>query len=235
MEPESIDWNSVESVFVLDDTYESFDAPHWLDLSASDEPIDLESWFCNPDCKHPKNIEDFRKTTHYSKVKLVRSVSISEIFPFRDRNRRDVKLKEKEKSSSSTAKFPNPKNSNEDSENKNPNVSAPIPYGRTKPRRASTKPSTEKKKQRDDSSENSWKHEHKPQLRSTFSARNLLGRREILNQITDFCSEIKKLGRTSWKKGATEKEHVVLGELKERVRDRERMPLLVIKEGERET
>ena len=35
MEPEKIDWNSVESIFVEDDTYERID-----DLSAPNEPID---------------------------------------------------------------------------------------------------------------------------------------------------------------------------------------------------
>lgn len=48
MEPENIDWKNVESIFVKDDMYENFDAPQWVDLSAPDEPIDDEPWFCNP-------------------------------------------------------------------------------------------------------------------------------------------------------------------------------------------
>lgn len=234
MEPENIDWKNVESIFVKDDMYENFDAPQWVDLSAPDEPIDDEPWFCNIDCKHPKNAEDFLKSVRFSKVKLLRSVTISEFFPFRDRNRRDLKQKEKEINSSSAAKIPNPKslrtkgsyfskNSISDSENKNPNVSAPIPNGKTK-----SKKLTEMKKQFGNPSE----HEKKPQLRSTFSARNLLAGREILNQITEFCSELKKLGSKSSKKAVEKEHHGVLGELKERVRDRERMPLLNIKEGE---
>ncbi|XP_059463203.1 uncharacterized protein LOC132192035 [Corylus avellana] len=240
MEPENIDWKNVESIFVKDDMYENFDAPQWVDLSAPDEPIDDEPRFCNPDCKHPKNAEDFLKPIRYSKVKLLRSVSISEIFPFRDRNRRDVKQKEQEINSSSAAaaKVPTQKSlrargsyfskNSMDSENKNPNVSAPIPNGRTtKSKKAASKPSTEVKKQFG----NPLEHEKKPQLRSTFSARNLLGGREILNQITEFCSELKKLGSKSSKKSTEKEEHRVLGELKERVRDRERMPLLETREG----
>lgn len=48
MEPENIDWKNVQSIFVNDDMYENFDAPQWVDLSAPDEPIDDEPWFCNP-------------------------------------------------------------------------------------------------------------------------------------------------------------------------------------------
>jgi hypothetical protein len=155
-----------------------------------------------------------------------------------------VKQKEQEINSSSAAaaaaKLPNQKslrakgsyfskNSMEDSENKNPNVSAPIPNGRTtKSKKAASKPSTEMKKQFGNPSE----HEKKPHLRSTFSARNLLGGREILNQITEFCSELKKLGSKTSKKATEKEKHGVLGELKERVRDRERMPLLETKQGE---
>lgn len=142
---------------------------------------------------------------------------------------RDVEQKEKEINSSSAAKVPNQKslrtkgsyfskNPIEDSENKNPNVSAPIPNGRTKSKKAASKPSTEMKKQFG----NPPAHEKKPHLRSTFSARNLLGGREILNQITEFCSELKKLGSKSSKKATEKEQHGVLGELKEREREREK-------------
>uniref|UniRef100_A0A2N9ECZ1 Uncharacterized protein n=1 Tax=Fagus sylvatica TaxID=28930 RepID=A0A2N9ECZ1_FAGSY len=209
MEPENIDWNSVESIFEEDDTYENFDAPQWVDLSAPDETIDDRAWFCNPDCKHPKNAEDFLKPTQYLKVKLLRSLSISEILPFRDRNRRDLKLKGKEINSfSQAAKIPNPKSlktkgSNEDSENKNPNIFAPIANDGIDSKKAAMKTSNEKKIRKqlnDESSENSFVDERKPQLKSSFSAHNLLGGQEILNQITEFCCELKKLGRKSWKK-----------------------------------
>ncbi|XP_041028565.1 uncharacterized protein LOC121268377 isoform X2 [Juglans microcarpa x Juglans regia] len=244
MEPENIDWNNVESEFIEDDTYENYDAPQWVDLSAPDRPVHDEPWFCAPDCKHQKNNADFLKPVRLSKVKLLRTASISEILPFRDRNRRNVKPKEKEINPSSSTNFPDSKSlktkgsyysqssSIEDGENRNPNVSAPIPNGRTRSEKATRKPSTENEKKSVELSENSSKHDRKPQMRNTFSARNLLGGREILNQITEFCSELKKLGRRrSWKKGTKAKEQDgVLGELKKRVRDRERSPLLVVKE-----
>lgn len=75
-------------------------------------------------------------------------------------------------------------------------------------------------------------------LKSTFSASNLVGGREILSQIKEFCAELKKIARKSSKNGAIISEKVpsdgVLGELKERVRAKERMPLLVdvVKETE---
>lgn len=51
MEPENIDWDNIDSTFIQDDTYENFDAPKWVDLSAaSNEPLvdedDQEIWFC---------------------------------------------------------------------------------------------------------------------------------------------------------------------------------------------
>lgn len=51
MEPENIDWNNIDSTFVLDETYEYFDAPKWFDFTASNELVfdeeDDETWFCN--------------------------------------------------------------------------------------------------------------------------------------------------------------------------------------------
>jgi len=52
MEPENIDWDNIDSTFVQDDTYENFDAPKWVDLSAASiQPlVDDEDyhgiWFC---------------------------------------------------------------------------------------------------------------------------------------------------------------------------------------------
>ena len=65
MEPEKIDWKSVESIFVEDDTYEPIEnlsapdepindpsAPvvkiNWVNLFAPDEPINNQAWFRNP-------------------------------------------------------------------------------------------------------------------------------------------------------------------------------------------
>ncbi|TKY62591.1 hypothetical protein E2542_SST12449 [Spatholobus suberectus] len=95
MEPENIDWDNIDSTFTRDDTYENFDGPKWVDLSAFDESlVDDEAWFCTRDCKHPKTVEDFLKptATRNSKAKLLRFATISEILPFRDRNRRENSL-----------------------------------------------------------------------------------------------------------------------------------------------
>ncbi|KAK3217772.1 hypothetical protein Dsin_011742 [Dipteronia sinensis] len=96
MEAENIDWSNIDSMFEEDYTYENINAPKWVDLAAPTESIDDDTWFCNPNCKHAKNVEDFLKPTRNLKMKLLRSVSISEILPFRDWNRRDVKRKGKE-------------------------------------------------------------------------------------------------------------------------------------------
>lgn len=53
MEPEIIDWNNIDSVFIEDDTYENLNAPKWVDFSVPDEqPIDDDAWFCNPGMTH---------------------------------------------------------------------------------------------------------------------------------------------------------------------------------------
>ena len=85
----------------------------------------------------------------------------------------------------------------------------------------------------DDLRDNSAKSDRKRGLKSTFSARNLVAGREILSQITEFCAELKKMASKSSKKGASQKaSDGVFGELKERVREKERRPLLVVKERE---
>lgn len=114
--------------------------------------------------------------------------------------------------------------SNEDNENLNPNLTTPpLNY----------KENMEEKKQREDSHGNSSQQERKPPgLKSTFSSRNLVAGREVLSQITGFCAELKKLARKGLKKGSSEKvSGGVLGELKkEKVREKERRPLLVVEE-----
>ncbi|KAB5519486.1 hypothetical protein DKX38_023805 [Salix brachista] len=89
MEPEVIDWDNIDSVFIEDDTYENLNAPKWVDLSASPEqPVDDDAWFCKPGCKHPKTVEDYLRSKRGSKVKFLKSATISEMLPFRERNRR---------------------------------------------------------------------------------------------------------------------------------------------------
>ncbi|XP_022766012.1 uncharacterized protein LOC111310903 [Durio zibethinus] len=227
MEHENIDWNNIESIFEEDDTYENINAPKWVDLSAPCETIDDEAWFCKPGCKHPKCAEDYLKSKHYSKVKLLRSMTISEILPFRDRTRREAKAKNGEKWSKPAQSL------TVDNENRNPNLSTPPLSAKTMPNKLAKKSSMKEKTLLDDLRDNSAKSDGKRGLKSTFSARNLGAGREILSQITELCAELKKMARKGSKKGASEKASGgVLGELKERVRERERTPLLVVKDRE---
>ncbi|KAK7285560.1 hypothetical protein RJT34_20335 [Clitoria ternatea] len=245
MDPENIDWDNIDSTFIEDDAYENFEAPKWADLSASDDPllVNDETWFCTTDCNHPKTAEDFLKppTSITSKAKLLRFASFSEILPFRDRNRREnpsnvassyVKASEKSRRLNCAGSF------DEDSENKNPNFSAPNPNGRTnKLKKPLMRPKTSKgsSKEMNGSMECDAKSHRKSQLRSTFSAQNLLGGREILSQINGFYSELKRLAaRKSSKKGINEKgpspsPNNVSEEVKENQAHRERVPLLVVK------
>ncbi|TXG70462.1 hypothetical protein EZV62_005397 [Acer yangbiense] len=211
MEAENIDWSNIESTFEEDYTYENINAPRWVDLSAPTEPVNDDTWFCNTNCKHAKNVEDFLKPTRNLKVvmKLLRSV--------------DVKRKGKENRVSSVE---NPKteclgiqasdSSSDNNENQNPNHSTVT---------LNIKSDLEKKKQRDDSDANSTSRNDRkqPGLRSTFSARNLVaGRREVVNQITEFCGELKKMARYGLKKKGWSSE-------------KKRVPLLVVKQRERQT
>ena len=110
------------------------------------------------------------------------------------------------------------RNVHEESENKNPNLAAqiPIPRCNSKSRKAAMTP-------RNESSQDSSKQRVKPQLRSTFSASNLLRGREILNQITEFCTELKNLAKKGSRKETSENNSLKEGA-------RERMPL-IIREG----
>ncbi|XVE61185.1 hypothetical protein DITRI_Ditri06bG0019200 [Diplodiscus trichospermus] len=226
MEDENIDWNNVESIFEEDEAYEDINAPKWVDLSVPSETVDDEAWFCKPGCRHPKCAEDYLKLKHHTKLKLLKSRTISEILPFRDRTRREAKAKNGEKGSNKPAQ-----SSNDDNENRNPNLATPPLGAMTMPKTSAKK--SEEKNQMDDLRNNSAKYDRKRGLKSTFSARNLAAGREILSQITEFCSELKKMASKSSKKGASEKvSNGVLGELKERVREKERTPLLVVKERE---
>ncbi|GLT39728.1 hypothetical protein SLA2020_139040 [Shorea laevis] len=201
MESEAIDWNNIESIFEEDDAYENINAPTWVDLSTPCEHADDEAWFCKSGCKHPKSVEDFLRLKQNQKGKLLRSLSISEILPFRDITRRETKTKKGVKVPKYAGNF------SEDSENKNPNLSSTPPIEEKtllKLKKPSTKSTTEKKigMKMDGSVENLGKNDRKPSLRSTFSARNLVPGREIMSQITDFCAELKKIVRKGSKKGA---------------------------------
>ncbi|KAF8395858.1 hypothetical protein HHK36_019812 [Tetracentron sinense] len=201
MEPAKIDWNNIESRFVQDDLFEHINAPKWVDFSAPEESVNDEAWFCKPDCRHPKSVEDFLRSQSASKVKLLGSASVSEIPPLGDRNRRDANLKRRglnpsliqdlKPEKTTTSKPPN--KFHENSENENPNLSTPPPNHQSKSMKSAIKSSTEKKKHLDNSPSNSSQNDRQPQLKSTLSAQNLFGGRDILNRITEFCNELKKL------------------------------------------
>ncbi|KAI5427005.1 uncharacterized protein LOC127126289 [Lathyrus oleraceus] len=233
MEPENIDWNNIDSTFVQDDTYEYFDAPKWFDFTASNELLvdedDDETWFCTQDCKHRNIAQDFPKpitTTTNSKAKLLKFASFSEILPFRERNRREKSSMVK--NCDENRRPICSRNLSEDIENKNPNFTATNFDGGTNKLK---KPLLEETA---DLKECSVRSNRRSKLKSTFSAQNLLGGREIMSQITGFCSELKRLAtrKGASKKGGGSDPNGVLGELKEKtVRRKERVPLLVVNEG----
>lgn len=76
----------------------------------------------------------------------------------------------------------------EDGENQNPNLSTPVDH-QVRSLKAAVKLSNQKKKPVDELS----RANDAPRLKSTLSARNLFAGRTILNQITEFVGELKKL------------------------------------------
>nr|DAD29842.1 TPA_asm: hypothetical protein HUJ06_031310 [Nelumbo nucifera] len=218
MEPAKIDWKNIDSRFVEDELYEHINAPKWVDLSAPDEHVDDEAWFCRPECRHPKIAEDFLRSTPTSKAKHLRSISVSEILPLGDRNRKDANLKRRGlipssassprilKSDTTTPSKP-PRRFQQDIENNNPNFSSPLQNYEAKIKKAAIKSSTERKKLLDDSPSHAdtSQNDRYPQLKSTLSARNLFAGRDILNQITEFCNELKKLAMRAKEREKLEK------------------------------
>ncbi|CAH1445110.1 unnamed protein product [Lactuca virosa] len=192
-----IDWK--DSKFEKDILYEDINAPQWIDFSNHDPPVDDEAWFCRPDCDHPKTVEDFFRQRTPNSAKLPRSVSVSEIPEFSDRNRRDAALKKRG--------FPLNKDSKttkciQDSENQNPNFSTP-PIHKPKSIKEMIKSSSEKI-----NVENDFLLKEEPQpprlLKHTLSARNLFAGRDILNQVTEFCNELKRLATRAKDNGEKE-------------------------------
>ena len=133
---------------------------------------------------------------------------------------------------------------NEDSENQNPNLSTP-PVHPAKSTKTAIKSSTEKKKMANDMPQKN----ELPRLKSTLSARNLFAGRDILNQITEFCNELKRMAtrtreRETVERLIVEKSNVVveekeakegscevLGEVKEKEKEKERKTLLEVDKG----
>ncbi|KAL8155063.1 uncharacterized protein LOC141661776 [Apium graveolens] len=191
-----IDWK--DSKFVKDEALENINAPQWVDFTAPFQPVDDDSWFCKPDCNHPKTVDDFLKKT--PPTKLQRSDSVSEILPFGDRTRREAASKRRGLVPASSAKESKLDRLVEDGENQNPNLSTPLKY-KAKLKEA-IKSSTEKKQ-----FESISPHDEKQKLRSTLSARNLFAGRDLLNQFSDFCSDLKKLALRAKERENVEKEN----------------------------
>ncbi|CAK9310264.1 unnamed protein product [Citrullus colocynthis] len=174
MEPAKVDWKNVQWRFVEDELYEHINAPKWVDFTAIHDSVDDEAWFCRPDCKHPKTAEELLRVTP---SKLTSPGYSTETIQSNDRTGRDGKLKRRGP----------PQSSN--NENQNPNSSTPQSHT-AKATKAGIKSSAEKKPLMDDGQQ---KNNGAPSLKSTLSARNLFAGRDFLNQITEFCNEIKRM------------------------------------------
>lgn len=132
----------------------------------------------------------------------------------------------------------------EDSENQNPNLSTP-PIYQAKAMKEAIKSSTEKKQAIDSTPQN---NEVLPRLKSTLSARNLFAGKDILNQITDFCGELKRMAMKAREREEVERLDVkkdIVDNKEEEVnkvesngalngKERERMPLLEVGKGKTE-
>lgn len=106
----------------------------------------------------------------------------------------------------------------ENGENENPNLSSlaspkGLKLAKSKALKSTIKSSAEKDKEKEngrnpsEAISDSTKKEEKAQLKSTNSARNLFGGREILSQITEFCNELKKMAlNRSHREDSMEKE-----------------------------
>ncbi|XP_024984409.1 uncharacterized protein LOC112520307 [Cynara cardunculus var. scolymus] len=215
MEVATIDWK--DSKFEKDEVYEHIDAPQWIDLSANHPPLhhDDDAWFCRPDCDHPKTADDFFIKTFPNPSKLQRSANVSENPPVDDQNQSNTPMKKRGTPmniNSRSAKHV------QDNENQNPNCLSPADHP--------VKLSEEKKAE----NSSSVSEETPRKLKSTFSARNLFAGNNILNQITEFCNELKRLATRTKQSGDEHGEKQIeqkkpgAGVLKER--EVQRKPLL---------
>ncbi|XP_047939257.1 uncharacterized protein LOC125186837 [Salvia hispanica] len=207
MEVAIIDWKTIDSRVVIDDLYEHINAPKWVDLTAQDDPVDDEAWFCRPDCDHPKKVEDFFNQKDItplssSKAKIQRSASVSDI-PAYQRGNRDATLKKRGTNQPFGLVA-------EDAENQDPNFSTPLQH-KARFGKAATKSSANKK-------EDSYANEGAPKLRSTLSARNLFSGTDLLSKVSEFCNELKKLTTRAQDKESAENhtEETSVGILSER-------------------
>ncbi|GAU12672.1 hypothetical protein TSUD_121640 [Trifolium subterraneum] len=236
MEPAKIDWKNLEWNFTVDELYEHLNAPKFVDflsLNHNNNNNDDEAWFCKPDCNHPKTAEDFLRSP--SPFKARSPFYLSENLPSGDQNRRDGKIKRRVPPLSSSTPQDDKFRFNLDSENQNPNLGTP----QFKSMKSLIKSSEEKKKLVDETLQDNNKAV--PSLKSTLSAKNLFSRRPILNQITEFCNELKKLALRAREREDAEnlnpvesKEEIVVHEKTPPVKAlAERKPLLEMSKAER--
>lgn len=175
-----INWK--DSKFEKDEIYEQINAPQWFDL-LSPTPFlhDDDAFFCRSDCNHPKTADDFFIKTTPNHSKHQRSANLCKIPSMNERNQSPFSSSTVKKRGTPLNKITKTTKHLQDSENQNPNFVTPTDH---------VKSSTEKKQ----ADRTSLLSEGTPRrLRSTFSARNLFAGNNILNQITEFCNELKRL------------------------------------------
>ncbi|RWW81504.1 hypothetical protein BHE74_00010092 [Ensete ventricosum] len=184
MEPANIDWKNIESRSVRDEAYENINAPKWLDLAAPDaSPVDDDAWFCRPG-------------TDENNLKRRAGIAapLLPVSPHKPKAAASKKFRE-------------------DLENQDPNQSTPQrpsrPFGA--PKKCNTakemiKSSAEKKVE--EQREEPKQKKAQPRLKSTLSASNLFSGKDIMNQISEFYHEIKKMaiGRARTPAEETKKE-----------------------------
>ncbi|KAL8087826.1 hypothetical protein AgCh_037821 [Apium graveolens] len=76
MDVAMIDWK--DSKFVKDEALENINAPQWFDFTAPFQSVDDDSWFCKPDCNHPKTVDDFLKKTPPTKTSVIYTMANAE-------------------------------------------------------------------------------------------------------------------------------------------------------------
>ncbi|KMT18839.1 hypothetical protein BVRB_2g029440 [Beta vulgaris subsp. vulgaris] len=216
MEPAKIDWNNLDSVFIVDQVYENINAPQFVDFlsSTSPQPDDV-AWFCRSDCKHPTTAQDFLKSTPTSK--LLRSVSVSKLIDWTRREGTNLKRR------GGVNQFSN----QEDTENQNPNLSTP--QNQIKHFNHDYKAVIKSSAEKDEYSEIMLKSDDKPRLNTTQSAKDLGIGLDFFGKITDFCNELKKMTGTIKETEHDSSVKPLVGVQDDHLLDKERKPLLQVR------
>lgn len=128
-------------------------------------------------------------TSGSSSKMMFRSASVSKLIGLGDWTSREGNLKKR----GAVAQSSTPSATDECGENPDPNVQTPTCL--TKSVKAAIKSSAEKKWQDDNYTEIMLRSNEKPRLKSTLSARDLFGGREIISKVSEFCNELKRMAR----------------------------------------